>query len=220
MSKLDDIKAKIAGLRTQLGEKADKIAFIKSWREKRSVVASAGPKAADPHSLSTIYREGSTGTRFQVLAFYLFLVVAVISAGSLVKKFAGKMRTSAEHEKMVTDISHGLAETKHRHEEEAQLISLGQFTTNVYSENKAEKMMSIDLYLRVSDPQTATMVNDRNEVFREKTGDALSTLFNEKVEVLTEQGKDITRERIRAALNEIAKPGKVDEVFIQNLIVQ
>jgi flagellar basal body-associated protein FliL len=63
-------------------------------------------------------------------------------------------------------------------------------------------------------------VNDRNEVFREKTGDALSTLFNEKVEVLTEHGKDITRERIRAALNEVAKPGKVDEVFIQNLIVQ
>jgi flagellar basal body-associated protein FliL len=220
MSKLDDIKAKIAGIRAQLGEKADKIAFLKSWREKRTQAAAAGPKSADPHSLGAIYREGGTGTRLQVLAFYLFLIVAVVSAGSLVRKMGGKMRTSAEHEKMVTDISHGLAETKHRHEEEAQLISLGQFTTNVYSENQSEKMMTIDLYVRVSDPQTGTMVNDRNEAFREKTGDALSSLYNEKVELLTEHGKDVAKERIRATLNQITKPGKVDEVFIQNLIVQ
>jgi flagellar basal body-associated protein FliL len=90
----------------------------------------------------------------------------------------------------------------------------------VYSENQSEKMMTIDLYVRVSDPQTGTMVNDRNEAFREKTGDALSSLYNEKVELLTEHGKDVAKERIRATLNQITKPGKVDEVFIQNLIVQ
>ncbi|MGZ3651570.1 MAG: flagellar basal body-associated FliL family protein [Bdellovibrionota bacterium] len=221
MSKLDALKEKLDGLRTQLREKTDKIAFIRSWRENRAKKLAAPPKPEDPHSLSAIYREGGTGTRLQVLAFYLFLVVAIVSAGSLIKKMAGKMQNSAAHEKMVTDFSHELAESKRKHEEDAQLLSLGQFTTNIYVGPPEEsKMMSIDLWIRVSDPQTAGIVNDRNEVFREKTIDALNSLFQEKVNLLQEEGKKAARERVREALNTALKAGKVEEVFIQNLIVQ
>lgn len=220
MSKLDDIKAKIAGIRVQIAEKADKIAFLKSWREKRAQTAPSAPKPADPLSLGSIYREGGTSTRLQVLAFYLFLAVALVSAGSLLKKMSGKMRSSVAHEQMVTDISHGLSETRRKKEEEAQLIALGQFTTNVYVGDGETKTMSIDLYVRVSDPQTAAMINDRNEVFREKTMDALNAMFTEKVDLMQEEGKALARERVRAALNTVSKPGKVEEVFIQNFIAQ
>ena len=82
MSKLNEIIEKIKGLQTQLSEKVDKITFIKKWREKRTGAA----KKLDPTSLSAIYREGSTGTRIQVLVIYAFLFVALISAGSLVRK--------------------------------------------------------------------------------------------------------------------------------------
>jgi len=220
MSKIDDIKAKISGLRAQLAEKADKIAPLKAWREKRALAASAGPTPANPLSLGSIYRDGGTGTRLQVLAFYLFLAVALVCAGSLLKKMAGKMRSSAAHEQMVSDISHGLSETKRKKEEEAQMLSLGQFTTNVYMGNVEPKIMSIDLYVRVSDPQTAAAVNDRNEVFREKTMDVLNALFSEKVDLMQEEGKAVARERVREALNTVSKPGKVEEVFIHNFIAQ
>jgi len=221
MSKLDDLKAKVSGVRATLAEKADKIAFLKKWRESHAATPKAGPKPEDPLSLGVIYRDGGTGTRFQVLAFYLFLVVAVVSAGSLVKKMAGKMRSSAEHDKMVNDISHGLTVTKERKEAEAQMLSLGQFTTNVFVHGADEpKLMNIDLWVRVSDPQTAATINDRNEVFREKTMDVLHALYVEHVSPLEEAGKVSAKERILEALNRVTKPGKVEEVFIQNLVVQ
>ena len=221
MSKLDALKEKLSGLGAKLGEKTDKVGFIRSWKEKRAKAIPAALKAADPHSLAAIYREGGTGTRLQVLAFYLFVVVAVVSAGSLFKKVAGKMRSSPANDQLVTDITHEFSESKRKHDENAQMLALGQFTTNIYvGPPEDAQIMSIDLWIRVSDPKTAATVSDRNEVFREKTMDALNDLFVGKVNLLLEEGKVQAKEKIRSSLNTALKVGKVEEVFIQNLVVQ
>jgi hypothetical protein len=220
MSKLDGLKQKLAGVRAQLAEKTDKIAFLKVWKEKRAQKAAATPKAADPHSLSAIYREGGTYTRLQVIAFYVFVLVAIVSAGSLVKKIAMKLRSSTANEQLQQDISHGLAENQRKKAEEAEMVALGQFTANLYAGSQGEKTMSIDLWLRVSDPDTAAQVNNRNEVFREKTMDALNDLFVRKVSLLEEAGKIEAKEKIRLSLNSALPKGKVEEVFIQNMVAE
>lgn len=221
MSKLDPIKAKIAALQAQIAEKTDKIGFIRAWKEKRAQAAAAGPKPPDPLALSSIYRDGSTGTRFQVLAFYLFVVVALVSAGSLAKKVLVKMRSSKANQEMAHDISHGMAEIKQKKLEQAEMLSLGQFTANIYQGTQEEgRMMSIDLWLRVSDPNVAAEINNRNDVYREKTMDALNELFVGKVNMLQEDGKAQARDRIRDSINSALKSGKVEDVFIQNLVVQ
>ncbi len=89
MSKLNALKEKLSGLQAKLSEKADKIAFFRKWREKKAAASvTAGDKAqasGDPASLGAIYREGSTLTRAQVILFFVFLVISVVSAGSLAK---------------------------------------------------------------------------------------------------------------------------------------
>jgi flagellar basal body-associated protein FliL len=221
MSKLDAVKEKLATLRARLGEKTDKIGFLRTWKEKRAKAAAAGPKAADPHSLSAIYRDGSTGTRLQVIAFYLFVLIAVVSAGSLVKKIVVKMRSTAANDEMRKDISQAVTDLTRKKVEEAEMLALGQFTTNIFTgEAAGAKLMNIDLWIRVSDPGTATLVNTRNEVFREKTMDALNDLYVRKVNLLSAEGKTEAREKIRSSLNSALKHGKVEEVFIQNLVVE
>jgi flagellar basal body-associated protein FliL len=221
MSKLDALKEKLAGVRAQLAEKTDKIGFLRAWKEKRAQAAAAGPKPPDPHSLGAIYRDGGTGTRLQVIAFWLFVAIAVVSAGSLFKKMAVKLRSSSANEQVKKDISEGLEKIKEKKIEDAEMLALGQFTTNVYvGPPEDTKNMSIDLWLRVSDPGVAAQINNKNEIYREKTLDVLNSLFARKVSLLQDAGKTAAKDQIRESLNAVLKNGKVEEVFIQNLVVE
>ena len=226
MSKLTVLKEKLAGLQAKLSEKADKIAFFRKWREKKAAApAPAGaqtPGDTDSASLGAIYREGSTLTRAQVILFFVFIVISVVSAGSLAKKVLVKLKTSGEHEKIKAEYTQGFAEVQRKHLEKAEMIALGQFTANAWvGPPKGEGMMSVDLWIRVSDPKAAAAVNGRTAVFHDKAMDALDSLFREKVSLLTEPGKARAREKLKEALGQSLPHGTaVEEVFIQNLVVQ
>ncbi len=221
MPNLSALKDKFSGLKAKLVEKTDKIAFIKKWREKSAAADANAAKYASPHSLSRIYREGSTGTRLQVLAFYFFALVALVSVGSLLKKVSGKLRSSQANEELKKDYSNELAEMQRKALEKAEMISLGQFTANAYVGPPQEtRMMSVDLWVKVSDPDVAAVINAKNDLFRDKTVDALNNLFAAKVNLLTGEGKSAARDRIKESLNTALSKGKVDDVFIENLIVQ
>ena len=223
MLNLNALKDKLGGLKAKLAEKTDKIAFLKNWRERRATKQPSGAagKPSDPHSLNAIYREGTTGTRLQVIAFYLFILVALVSAGSLAKKIAVKLRFSTEHEKLKQDYTHELAEAKRKVLERAEILSLGEFTANIYVGAPAEtKMMSVDLWIKVSDPEVAALVNSRIGMFHDRTTEALNALFVSKVNLLQEEGKVLAKEKIRNSLNSALHHGRVEEVFIQNFVVQ
>lgn len=225
MSKLNALKEKLNGLQAMLSEKSDKIGFIRKWREKRAAAAvpgNAATKAASPTSLGTIYREGSTLTRAQVLLFLVFAVISVVSAGSLAKKIAVKLKSSGEHEKIKTEYSQEFAEVKRKSLEKAEMISLGQFTAKAWGGNaKGDSMMSVDLWIRVSDPQGAAHVNSKTAIFHDKTMEALNELHKDKVNLLTETGKDRAREKLKEQLGQALPHGsRVEEIFIQNLVLQ
>lgn len=223
MSKLNALKEKLAALRAKVAEKADKIAFFRKWREKRAAAAGGqGQAPSNATSIGSIYREGSTLTRAQVILFFVFLVISVVSAGSLAKKVLVKLKTSGEHEKIKAEYSQGFAEVQRKHLEKAEMIALGQFTANAWvGPPKGEAMMSVDLWIRVSDPKAAAAVNGRTAVFHDKALDALDVLFREKVSLLSEAGKARAREKLKEFLGQSLPEGtSVEEVYIQNLVVQ
>jgi flagellar basal body-associated protein FliL len=223
MQKLDELKDKLSGLKAKLLEKTDKIGFIRAWREKaqKAEATPLVPKAPAPHSLRAIYRDGGVGTRLQVLAFYIFVFVALVSAGSLLKKVFLKMRSSNENEKLQQDFSHEFSEARRKALEKTDLLSLGQFITNAYvGPPKDAMMMSVDLWIRVNDPEASFMIESKNLIFRDKTMSAFNDLFVNKVNLLTDEGKAKAKEKIKEALNSYLKKGEVEEVFIQNMIVQ
>lgn len=223
MSKLNAFKEKLAGLKGRLTEKADKIAFIKSWREQRAAVPTGDQTTPpSPHSVASIYRDGSTFTRLQVILFVCLSLIALGSSASLMVKLASKLKSSTENENLKKDYSHELAEVKRKSMEKVEMMALGQFTTNAYvADSNETKMMTIDLWIRVSDPETASLVENRSAIFHDKTMDALNDLYISKVSLLNEQGKNEARLRIRASLGEALPKGhSVEEVFIQNLVFQ
>lgn len=222
MSKLNALKEKLSGLQAKLAEKADKIGFIKKWRATRAATSPAAASPADPASLGAIYREGSTLTRVQVIIFFILAVTAAVSAGSLALKLAAKLKSSGEHEKIKAEYAHEFAEVKRKNAEKAEMIALGQFTSNAWVGPPQEKaMMSVDLWIRVSDPKAASAVNDRTAVFHDKATEALNELFVGKVSLLSEEGKSRARELLKSKLNSALPHGSsVDEVYIQNLTVQ
>ncbi len=223
MSKLDALKEKWGGIKAKLAEKTDKIAFIKAWKDKQAAAAQAAPTAAKPRNplaLGTIYSEGNTLTRIQVILFVLLVAIALVSAGKLAKKLAGKLKSTAEHEQIKQDYSSELAEIKRKSQEKAEMVSLGQFTTNAYAPGE-KKMMSIDLWVRVSDPEAAALVDRRSSEFHDKAMSALNGLYLGKVNLVTENGKTQAKERLKESLNAGMPEGRrVEEVFIQNLTLQ
>ncbi len=227
MPNVNEWKAKLVGLKNKLLEKTDKIGLLRAWRANAAPATeenpenSASPKKNNLYSLNSIFREGSTATRLQVLAFYLFILIALVSAGSLFKKMADKMRNSGAGEKLNKEYTHEFSEAMRKAAEKNDMLALGQFTANAYSDSSSEaQMMRLDIWIRVSDQGTASMITSKNEIFRDKTVGALNELYMEKVSLLEYSGKIEAREKIKEALNSALKNGRVEEVFIQNLVVQ
>jgi flagellar basal body-associated protein FliL len=224
MPNLNAFKDKLSALKTKLMEKTEKIGFLKRWRERSATETTEAPATQRPghsYSLGSIYREGSTGTRLQVLAFYVFILVALVSTASLLNKVAGKLRSSDANTQLKKDYTNEFTEARRKVLEKADMISLGQFSATAYVGPPKESMiMSVDLWVRVTDPDAAHAIDTMNEVFRDKTMDALNELFAAKVNFLSEEGKIMARDRIKASLNTALKKGAVEEVFIQNLVLQ
>lgn len=214
MSKLDSLKEKLSSLRENLREKADKIAFIKKWREK-----SAASAAAPAYSLREIYRHGGTGTRLQVILVFLFGFAALTSTGLAINKVMARFKSSVEHEKLKKDYAKEFEEFSKRVQSNAAVISIGRVTVNAYSEDRP-RFMSVDLWARMSDPIAAEFAQKNDLIFHDKAIEALDEIRKEKISILNEDGKVLARKRIREKLNRAMPKGSVEEVFFHNLVAQ
>ena len=214
MAKLDALKAKLQPLR----EKLEKIPVLKKFFAPST--PSAPPPPASPHSLGEIYKGGGVLTRLQVLFIFVFLLIAVASLGVAVKKFIGRLKSSDEHEKLAADYSHEIDAVKKRMEEKANLISLGQFAISAYVGEGKTAAMGLDIWIKVSDVQSANYADSHDVVLRDKAMDALNEIYVQKVDLLSEQGKNIGKQKLRDSLSRALPAGKVEEVFFYNMIVQ
>jgi flagellar basal body-associated protein FliL len=217
MSKLDALKTKVATVRSQLAEKTDKIPLLKSWKASREEAAKRGP---DPLSVGQIYRSGGVGTRLQVILVFVFAGAALYFTYRAGHKIVSGLRSSHANEELKKEISHGLEETQHHAQEEAKVVSLGQFTTNAFGGPSGEGMVNMDVWLRVSDPAAAAYVEQNSARLNDVTMDALNAAYHRRVNFLSEEGKEAVKQEILTALNKTMSRGKVEDVFFHNLVVQ
>ena len=218
MSKLDAIKEKVANARSQLAEKTDKIPLLKKWKAAREESAKRGP---NPLGIGEIYRQGGVGTRLQVILIFVFGIAALgftLQAGKRIFKNIGS--SSKAHQELQKEVGHGLEQVKEHAQEEAKVVSLGQFTTNAYGGPKGEAMVNLDIWLRVSDPETAAYVEHNTARLNDLTMETLNSAYHRKVNFLSDEGKAALRGQIMDDLNASLPKGKVVEVFFHNLVVQ
>ncbi len=218
MSKVDEIKQKLAGLQAGLLEKLDKIAFLKKFRSPKAPAA-ANTKKSDP-GLSTIYRDGSTQTRLQVLLVYTLFLGAVIATGYAGKKFFARLKQSDAHENLKQEMSHGFEEFRDKVVEKANLVSVGRFTVNVFAGGQSGKMMAVDIWLRMNDPDAAGFAQKNESVIHDRITDSFQNIYRENVDLLEEHGKQRAKAVLLESINKSIPKGKAEEVFFENLIIQ
>lgn len=216
MAKLDALKDKISKAQTSVSDKLDKIALFKKWKEKR------GQKAAAPasYSLGSIYREGSTGTRLQVIVIYALALAALFFTFQSGRRIFARLGKSVENEKLKADYSHGLEELSQKVVEKASLISMGKFTTNVYQPGKSGGFLVVDVWLRVSDPSAAEFAQKNETMVYDAIVSAFSQAYKDEVNPLTDEGNEAMKGRVIESVNKLMQHGKAEEVFFQNMIVQ
>jgi flagellar basal body-associated protein FliL len=215
MPKLDALKEKAALFRQSLSEKVDKIAFLRKWKESK-----AAPAAASPYSLGQIYRQGGTATRLQVVFVYVLAIAAIASTLHAGRRIFSQLGTSAEHEKLKQEYAKGFAEISQRVTDKASIVSLGKFTTSAYSEPGRKRMMGVDVWLRVSDPDTAEFVQKNEAILHDRLLDSLNQVYLEKIDILTEKGKVAAKSRIQENLNKALPKGSVEDIFFHNLVMR
>lgn len=218
MAKLDALKEKISQTQASVLEKLDKIALYKKWKEKRAQKSPSQGPSND--SLGAIYRQGGVGTRLQVILVIAFALGGTFFTVKAGKKFFSRLGTSAENEKLKQDYSHGLEELTSRVVENASLISMGRFQTNVFSAEKPGSYMAVDVWIRVSDPATAEFAQKHETMIYDAIVGGFSQAYREEINPLTEQGNRATKGLIIESVNKLLPKGKTEEVFFQNLIVQ
>jgi len=219
MAKLDALKLKLAATKAALSEKLDKIAFIKRWREK-SAASTGTSSPSSSSSLGAIYREGGVGTRLQVILFFVFAVAALAATVHTGRKMWKRVSSSAGHEELKKDYSVGLAEMNAKVVENANLISLGKFTTNLQSTEGSSKFMAVDIWIRVSDPATADYATKNDLIINDRVVDALQHFSRESADPLTAEGKNTLKSRIQESINKSLPKGTAEDVLFQNMVVQ
>jgi flagellar basal body-associated protein FliL len=218
MPDLGALKQKVSDLRGKVSERIDKVPFLKSWREKKAQAVAKGP---DPLALSEIYKHGSTFTRFQVLSLYALIALTLVSGTIAGRHLLQHFRSSAEHEKLIRDMAQELEKTKERAIDKADVVSMGAVTTSAYVGPGKNSMATLDIWIRVQDPDAAAIANKRWPAFHDKATAVLDDLFQEKVSLLSPEGKTEARKRILAAFNTLMpEEHRVEEVYIQNLMLQ
>lgn len=218
MSKLQELKEKAKANKEKfaqtLNEKLDKIAFLKKFREPKA------QKAPSPHSLNRIFKEGGAHTRLQVVLLYVFLIASLGSTAVVLVRVTQRMREAGSQRETGSKISTGLEHFTEKVLMEATTLSLGKLTLNALVEGKREAHLSVDIWLRVSDPNTAAYVQNHEEIFVDRCNEAFQELYSAKVDLLTADGKEKAKDSLKAAMNKVLKSGKVEEVFFHNLVMQ
>ncbi len=216
MSKLDPIKEKIGALKAQLGEKLGRFGLGKKGAPAS---APASGQAPPSNSLGEIYRKGSTGTRLQVLLMVLFAIVAIASTGIAVKKFMKRFQKAADQSALKKEYADSFGEINRRVIENASVLSLGKFTVNAFVEGKSTHL-SMDVWVRTDGAPAADFVQKWDTALYDKVVEALNELYHDKVNLLSEEGKQIGKTKVIAKLNEGMQVGKIEDIYFYNLVSQ
>jgi flagellar basal body-associated protein FliL len=220
MSKLAALTEKLGQTRTKITDKLFSLGPLKKWREARAAQASSatGAKAGPHPGLVEIYRQGGTGTRLQVLLVYLFMIAAIGFTGYAGLKMFVRFESEA-HEELKQDYASGFEEINRRVVENANVLSLGEFTAQAFVRGRTV-FVKLDIWIKTSDPQAAEFAQKQDVILHDRVVDALDVLYRAQVDIMTEAGNATAKQRILESLNQAMPKGKVEEIFFHNLLMQ
>ena len=95
---------------------------------------------------------------------------------------------------------------------------LGDFTTNMATNDRAGKFVRVEVRLKMSDTDLVDELQDKNIVLRDAVIEAMS--LKRFSQVSTHKGKIALKEDIKARLNGILADGDINEVYFTKFIVQ
>lgn len=94
---------------------------------------------------------------------------------------------------------------------------LGDFTTNMATNERAGKFVRVEVRLKMSDTDLVDELKDKNIILRDAVIEELS--LKRFSEVSTQRGKALLKENIREKLNEILSGGEIEDVYFTKFIV-
>lgn len=95
---------------------------------------------------------------------------------------------------------------------------LGDFTTNMATNDRAGKFVRVEVRLKMSDTDLVDELQDKNIVLRDAVIEAMS--LKRFSQVSTAKGKMALKEDIKTRLNAILADGDINEVYFTKFIVQ
>ena len=95
---------------------------------------------------------------------------------------------------------------------------LGNFTANMATNDRAGKFVVVEVRLKMSDPDMAQELKDKNIRLRDAVIDEMS--LKRFSEVATEKGKIAMKNNIQERLNGIVQEGQIEEVYFTKFIIQ
>jgi flagellar FliL protein len=95
---------------------------------------------------------------------------------------------------------------------------LGNFTANMATNDRAGKFVVVEVRLKMSDPDMAQELKDKNIRLRDAVIDEMS--LKRFSEVATEKGKLAMKSNIQERLNGIVQEGQIEEVYFTKFIIQ
>jgi flagellar FliL protein len=95
---------------------------------------------------------------------------------------------------------------------------LGNFTANMATNDRAGKFVVVEVRLKMSDPDMAQELKDKNIRLRDAVIDEMS--LKRFSEVATEKGKLAMKNNIQERLNGIVQEGQIEEVYFTKFIIQ
>lgn len=98
------------------------------------------------------------------------------------------------------------------------IFFLGNFTANMATNDRAGKFVVVEVRLKMSDPDMAEELKDKNIRLRDAVIDEMS--LKRFSEVATEKGKLTMKNNIQERLNGIVQEGQIEEVYFTKFIIQ
>ncbi len=95
---------------------------------------------------------------------------------------------------------------------------LGDFTTNMATNDRAGKFVRIELRLEMSDEDMASELKEKNIRLRDAVIEEMS--LKRFSQVSTAKGKDELKENIKNRINGIVEDGEIKDVYFTQFIIQ
>ena len=148
---------------------------------------------------------------FGIVVIMFFVVVAYAVSNS---SFNFKGNTLKQKQKVgMGYVRTGRVEYKAR-----DVFFLGDFTTNMATNDRAGKFVRVEVRLKMSDEDLVDELKDKNIVLRDAVIEAMS--LKRFSQVSTQKGKIALKEDIKTSLNSILADGDIEEVYFTKFIVQ